>query len=118
MGVKWSGTLTTGLNQFGPHMKRSMVAAANYVAPVGEQFMKTNAPWTDRTGAARSGLHTKVVVSSNKVAIVFYHSVPYGVFLETRWGGKYAIVEPAIAYIGPLFAEVLAKMAFDEGTVA
>lgn len=111
--VRWEGNVTARLNQLGPHMKRSMVAAANYVAPQLEQHMRTNATWTDRTGAARAGLGASVVVSTNKVAIVLFHSVAYGVYLETRWGGRYAIIRPTLAIGGPKFAEAFKKIAFN-----
>lgn len=109
------GNLEAKLNQFGPKVKRGMVAAANYTAMEAQAYMKANAPWTDRTSAARNGLGTQVQVSANKVAIVLYHSVPYGVFLELRWGGRYAIIEPTMAAVGPLFVESIQRLAFDGG---
>lgn len=112
--IHWEGDLTARVNQMGPKIKRGMVAAANYVAPQAEAFMKENAPWTDRTGAARNGLGAQVEVSTNKVAIILYHTVPYGVFLEVRWGGKYAIIEPTMAAAGPLFVEALGRLVFND----
>lgn len=113
-GFRWEGNLFASIDDVEPRIKRSMVAAANYCAPLAEQYMRSNATWTDRTGAARNGLRAKVVTSSDKVALVLYHSVPYGVFLEVRWSGKYAIIEPAMAAIGPLFVEAFGKLAFDD----
>lgn len=112
--IKWEGDLTARINNMGPKVKRGMVAAANYVAPQAEAFMKSEAPWTDRTGAARNGLGAQVEVSGNKVAIILYHSVPYGVFLEVRWGGKYAIIEKTMAAAGPLFVEAIGRLIFDD----
>lgn len=114
MTIRWEGDLTTKINQFGPQVKRGMVAAANWSAPQIESFMKQNARWTDRTGNARNGLRAKVQVSHNKVAIVCYHSVPYGVWLEVRWGGKYAIIQDALKYGTPLFATAVARLVFDD----
>lgn len=108
----FEGDLTARLNRIGPEVKRAMVAAAHYSATHAEGYMKDNAPWTDRTGAARNGLGAQVVVSTNKVAIVLYHSVPYGVWLELRWDGKYAIIEPTMATVGPLFVETIGRLAF------
>jgi hypothetical protein len=113
MSVRWEGDLTANINQFGLKAKRGMVAAANYAAPQIESWMKQNAPWTDQTGAARNGLRADVQTTTNSVAIVIYHSVPYGVFLEVRWGGKYAILRPALAYGTPVFAEALRRLVFD-----
>jgi hypothetical protein len=113
MSFHFEGNLTARLNQFGPKVKHAMVAAAGYTATHAESYMKDQAPWTDRTGAARNGLGTKVVVETNKVAIVLYHSVPYGVYLETRWDGKYAIIESTMAAAGPLFVETIGRLAFE-----
>lgn len=113
MSIKWEGDLTANINKFGDKAKRGMVAAANYAAPQIESWMKQNAPWTDQTGAARNGLRAEVHGGGNTVAIVLYHSVPYGVFLEVRWGGKYAILRPALAYGTPVFAAALRRLVFD-----
>lgn len=114
MGFHFEGDLSARLNQFGPKVKRAMVAAAGLTATRGEQYMKENAPWTDRTGAARNGLGANVVVETNKVAVVLYQSVPYGGFLELRWDGKYAIIEPTMAAVGPFFVETIGKLAFSD----
>jgi hypothetical protein len=110
---RWEGNLEARLNQFGPRVKRAMVASAKYSAQEAESFMRSEAPWTDRTGAARMGLNADVQVATNKVAIVLYHSVPYGPFLEVRWGGKYGIIKDTMAAIGPRWVSLLGKMVFD-----
>jgi len=92
--------------------RRALVAAANYAAPQIESFMKSEAPWTDRTGAARSGLRATVQNRGDTVAIVLSHSVPYGVFLEVRWGGKYGVIRQAVAAGTPLFVEAVGKLMF------
>ena len=107
------GDLVGNLQEFDQKAKRAMVAAAEYVAPQAEQWMKQNAKWTDQTGAARNGLGTKVVDNGSSVAIVLFHSVPYGVFLEVRWGGKYAIIEPTIQTMAPLYVEAVGRLLFD-----
>lgn len=75
-------------------------------AAEGEAWMKANAPWTDRTGAARAGLHVDVLESPGVLAeLVFSHGedVPYAVWLEIANAGQYAIIAPAIDHFGPLF---------------
>lgn len=103
----------TNVADLEPRIKRAMVAAAEYTSGHAETYMKDNAPWTDRTGAARNGLGTRVVTTGDKVVIVLYHTVPYGVFLELRWDGKYAIIEPTMAAVGPLFVETIGRLAFE-----
>jgi len=69
-----------------------------------EQWMKSNAPWTDRTGDARAGLHVTPQESPGVLTeLVFSHGddVPYGVWLEIANAGRYAIIAPAIDYWGP-----------------
>lgn len=112
MGWRLEGDMEAKLNQVGPNVKRGMVAAANYVAPLAEAHMKQTAPWTDRSGDARNGLKAKVVVAPNLVAIVLYHSVPYGVWLEIKNGGKYAVIDPTIQVMAPIFVKAVGRMVF------
>lgn len=111
---RWEGELIKNVEGFDERVKKGMVAAAMWSAPQIESYMKSNAPWTDRSGNARNGLKAKVVVRSKTVAIVLYHSVPYGIWLEVRWGGKYAIIQDAMAAGGPLFASAVARLVFED----
>jgi hypothetical protein len=109
----WEGDLNEQrIQQIGPTIKRAMVAAAGRTAPQAEAWMKSNARWTDRTGNARNGLTARSVVSTNSVKVVLSHSVPYGIWLEVRWDGKYAIIEPAIQEWAPRMMELVARLAF------
>jgi hypothetical protein len=110
---RWEGDLTEQrIQQIGPTIKRAMVAAAGKTAPQAESWMKTNARWTDRTGNARNGLTARSVISTNSVKVVLSHSVPYGIWLEVRWDGKYAIIEPAIREWAPRMMDLVARLAF------
>lgn len=111
--IEWSGSMSGNLQTLGIRNKARMVATAKYTAPKIQAWMRTNASWTDRTSNARNGLFTSVQISENKVDIVLYHSVPYGVWLEVRWSGRYAIINPAIQYWGPKYFALLAKAIFD-----
>jgi hypothetical protein len=57
---------------------------------------RASAPWTDRTGAARRGIFGRVFRLAMGAVIVVGHSVHYGIYLERRWGGRYATVIPAL----------------------
>lgn len=84
--------------------KRMMEAAwitAQREAPNVENYMKNNAPWTDRTSNARNGLAARAYREGDSIGILLYHQVDYGIYLETRWGGKYAIINPTIDAEGP-----------------
>lgn len=77
-----------------------------------EQWMQENAPWEDRTGMAREGLKAEVAREHNsdllvdqvtrayEFAIVVYHTVSYGLYLEVRWNGRYAIINPTVEHWG------------------
>lgn len=112
-GITWSGDLTTRVNNFGPKVKRAMVAAAKMTEPEAEAYMKNNAPWQDRTGNARNGLKAQTVVSTNGVAILLFHQVPYGPYLELRWSGRYQIINPTIEVYAPILIQRVADLAFD-----
>ena len=113
-GVRWEGDLTANLENIDDRIKRGMVAAAAFTAKSAEAYMKANAPWTDRTSAARNGLRATTRTSGKKVAVILYHSVDYGIWLEVRWGGRYQIIRPAIQVSVPIFAEAIRRLCFEE----
>ena len=68
-----------------------------YWAPQIEADMKRNAPWIDRSSAARQGLAALVVQKEPGVlALVARHQMDYGVQLELGYAGKYAIILPTL----------------------
>lgn len=92
----------TGTLKRGPKVtKEAAWTTAQYMAPRVENYMKMNAPWTDQTANARNGLAARAYREGDEVGIVLYHQVPYGVYLETRWDGRYAIINPTIEAMGP-----------------
>lgn len=59
-----------------------------------ESWAKENAPWTDRTGAARQRLHGEAYWEDSKIVVAaIMHQVDYGVYLELAHQRKYAILE-------------------------
>lgn len=81
--------------------------AARKLAEDMLDYAKTNAPWTDHPGEhedARQNLQSAVVKNKDGNYSVFLghgKNVYYGVWLETRWGGKYAIIVPTIYKFAP-----------------
>lgn len=76
-----------------------------------EGHMKVAAPWTDRTGNARSGLFAKAGHEpGQRHWIDLGHRVPYGIWLEIRWAGRYAIVFPTLLLYGPKIMQTLNKL--------
>lgn len=71
-------------------------------SPDVENYMRNNAPWTDRTGNARNGLLARAFRDGDEVGIDLFHSVPYGIWLEVKQSGQYAIIQPTIDHMGPI----------------
>lgn len=88
-----------------------------YQSIKAQSHMKVNAKWTDRTGNARNGLGVSVDwVPRTTHAIHLFHRMWYGIFLETRWAGKYAIIRPTIEIYGPDTMRLLNKLFRKLGT--
>lgn len=97
--IEWSGDkeMLQRLTTYGQNVKLAQHRVAEYFAPIVETEAKQNAPWTDRTGNARQGLHGFVEdLSASVVAITLAHGVSYGIFLELRNQGRYAIIMPTL----------------------
>lgn len=94
-------------------LKVKRVIAGQFIRAKGdaEEFARNNAPWTDRTGNARSGLHADVnVIDQGKAfELIVAHSVNYGIWLEVRFSGKYAIIQPTVDYIGAVLISRIAS---------
>ncbi len=54
------------------------------------------APWKDRTGHARGGLISDVVVVDDEIKLRYAHTMEYGIHLEKGHSGRYAELEPRI----------------------
>lgn len=118
-GYFWVRTPTEAFgemaHEYSAAIHQGVINIALRRAPEIENWMKDNAPWTDRTGNARQSLFTVVKGSemvmdmANKmVNIILSHGVHYGLFLEVSRAGKYAIVNRAIDHWAPIiWADVL-----------
>jgi len=110
-----SDTLTPNLKTF-PLKVEAALDTAMYVHSLRtEGWMRDNAPWQDVTGNARNGLRARADTGGASKVIWVYHTVPYGIWLEVRWDGRFAIIAPTIsvqgralmAYLRNLFKRVL-----------
>lgn len=61
-----------------------------------QDYAQSNAPWTDRTGEARQGLETEVYRRGTTLVLELYHTVDYGIWLETIQSGTFAIIMPTL----------------------
>jgi len=71
-------------------------------ATIAQGWMKDNAPWTDRTGNARQGLSTVTDHEARKRhTLHLFGRMPYNIWLEVRFAGRYAVIVPALIDQGP-----------------
>lgn len=109
-GVFNFDSLTPGLKRLLPVVDAGVDLAFDYIAPRATSYARRNAPWTDRTTNARNGLfavHQKVPMVVHR--LVTYHTMSYGLWLEVRWSGRYAIIGPTMLHIAPELAVVTAE---------
>lgn len=76
-------------------------------APVVQGYAQQNASWTDRTGNARQGLTARAYREVGRTGIVLFHTMPYGVWLETAMGGQYQIIAPTISVQGRMVMQAI-----------
>ncbi len=98
--VEWDGSLDEmgdRIVTYGEQVLDAVRRIAEYFEPVLESYAKQNAPWRDRTGNARQSLHTFTRnLAEEAVALYLAHGMDYGIWLEVRWSGKYAIIWPTL----------------------
>jgi hypothetical protein len=101
--------LEVSLTRLDRKVELGIAACVDITATRGEFFMKTRAPWTDRTGNARSGLFTATKKEGNSFSILFSHTASYGIWLEVKDSGKYEIIIPAISNASRELPKLLQK---------
>lgn len=111
VGVRWirpPEELARAIERYGDRVLQAVAAVAQYTATAMQNDAKANAPWTDRTGNARTGLFgTSEADFAQKVVTIYLShgaTIDYGVFLELGGGsgaggdgngpgsGRYAII--------------------------
>jgi hypothetical protein len=85
------------------------------VAVQALEYAQANAPWADITGDARSGLDVDVRMEGEVIVWEMSHSVDYGLYLETRWNGKFAIIMPTLEMFAPQIGRGLNETGGDYG---
>lgn len=93
--------LTAGLANFGSKSEAAMAMYVDTAALTLQDYMRDNAPWTDRTGHARQRLTAKASKTANGYRITLSQGVDYGVFLELAHEKRFAIIQPTITAKGP-----------------
>lgn len=115
-GFEWAGLESTAeyIEQSSDNVLENLHRQVEELKDEMVQYMKDNAPWTDRTTDARNGLQGAVIwTDSTHFTIYCGHGadIYYGIFLEVRWGGRFAIVVPTLEHYAPQLAGKLKVMA-------
>lgn len=72
-------------------------------------YAQDNAPWEDQTGDARAELDVDVSRDGDVIVWEMFHGVDYGLYLETRWNGKFAIIMPTLEMFAPQIGRGLSE---------
>lgn len=89
--------LVRGVTVLDDRLDIAVAGLVKFRSHVAAGWMRDNAPWTDRTGNARSGIDaTTEHVPKVHHTIWLFGRVPYQIWLEIRHAGKYAIIGPAL----------------------
>ena len=98
-GIRWStppSELATAVERYGDRVLTAVAAVAQYVATQMQNQAQADAPWTDRTGNARTGIFgtSEADFGAHIVTIYLSHgaTIDYGVWLELANSGSYAVI--------------------------
>lgn len=98
-GIRWvvpPETLANAIERYGDRVITAVTAVAGRVAAEMANSARANAPWTDRTGNARTGLFGTAErdIAQKVVTIFLSHSpvIDYGIWLELSNGSSFAII--------------------------
>ena len=104
--MQWRGDVQMGQNcvLYGNKVIEAVRRVADYFAPILETAAKKGAIWVDRTSNARQTLRAWVDELANDTVMLYLsHGMWYGVFLEAKYAGRYAIIWPTLqAHIEPI----------------
>lgn len=108
-GFAWQGLegVNDNLIAFDTNLHNNVKQAVERLANEMVTWAKVNAPWTDRTTDARNELQAAVVwQDEDHFTIMLGHGaqIYYGIWLEVRWGGKFAIILPTVEHFAPQIA--------------
>jgi hypothetical protein len=104
-----SNTILSGCDAFGTRLNAGLAALCEEEAQRGQDAMRTDRGWTDRTGHARDSLTGSYQREGDVHVISLYTTnEEYGLILELAHAGRFAIIRPTADRIAP---EVFARAA-------
>lgn len=102
-------TLTPNLKRLLPAVDAAVDIVFDQYVPRFESSMRSGATWTDRTGNARAGLFAEHDAEPMvRHTMTLYGAMPYSIWLEVRWSGKYAVIGPTMVQESPRMAADIA----------
>lgn len=105
-GFAWVGLedVAANIERANDQVHENVREAAQSLCNEMVAYAKENAPWTDDTTNARQGLQGAVTWSDPEHFTIFLghgDDISYGVWLEVKQGGKFAIIVPTIMAFAP-----------------
>jgi hypothetical protein len=103
-------------------VQEALVKIAKYFEPILQNAARANAPWTDRTANARQSLRAYIgtdapagypssqQLAKDIVELFLSHGMYYGIFLETRFAGQFAIIYPTLEEHAPDIQRMLREV--------
>ena len=84
--------LQKGIGDYAKRLLNAVFDLAQFFSARIEAYAKQHAPWQDQTGNARQGLTARAFRTATAVTIVLFHSMSYGIWLEVKNAGRFAII--------------------------
>jgi len=110
-GIVWTeNTLSRNLETFGPKLNLALKGFFEFQESRVQDYARSNAPWKDQTGNARQGLFAKAFAGEGSYGVDVYHTMPYGIWLEVKNNGQYAVIVPTIQAEGRRIMGELGKL--------
>lgn len=114
----WEGSLAFKVAGLGIAVNKIVSGLMIGNSPKVQSYARTHAPWRDQTGNARQGLFANYSKEGDSHVITLAHSVPYGIWLETRWAGRYAVIVPTLQAEAPRIMRDLSGVLLAAGALA
>lgn len=101
-GIVWSAPpqrITARVAALGVAFAGAVDQLARLTALEGERYAKAQAPWANRTGAARATLSGASTVSAMSGEVTISHGVDYGIWLEVAHGRAYGVLPATVDHM-------------------
>jgi hypothetical protein len=82
-------------------LESGILMVGEAIAREMEAYAKTNARWTDRTGAARAQLRATATKAAAAIVITIMHGAPHGKWLEIAHAGVWGILKQTLEAFQP-----------------